>query len=208
MFLYLLRNIFSDIPLKSFQQADRIYMLEPWKTKTFLKFILALTAVDKIMFQPKYIDNFLIYPQNYMLWYSLEASWWGTSNECPQNMFKKNLSVHCCCIELWYHENTPLGLIRSPELLKIPRVHTNHGVRPSDMHPTKTRGIPKEEYLMIILEWFFLFLHKNVCCGYSLEAPHQGTFNEYLQCMFLWRIGENYPIIITKYSSSVSCLKT
>ena len=24
-----------------------------------------------------------------------------------------------------------------------------------------------------------LFLHKNVCCLYTLEAPHQGTFNEY-----------------------------
>ena len=24
---------------------------------------------------------------------------------------------------------------------------------------------------------FFLFLHENVCCGYSSEASHQGAFN-------------------------------
>ena len=34
---------------------------------------------------------------------------------------------------------------------------------------------------------FFLFLNKNICCGYSLEAPYQGTSNEYLQNMFLLR---------------------
>ena len=31
---------------------------------------------------------------------------------------------------------------------------------------------------------FFLFLNENIHCGYSLEAPHWGTSNEYLQCMF------------------------
>ena len=25
---------------------------------------------------------------------------------------------------------------------------------------------------------FFLFLHKNICCGYSLEASQRGTSNE------------------------------
>ena len=29
--------------------------------------------------------------------------------------------------------------------------------------------------------YFFLFLHKNVCCEYSLEAPWQDTSNEYPQ---------------------------
>ena len=33
---------------------------------------------------------------------------------------------------------------------------------------------------------FFLFLYKNICCGYSLEAPHRGTSNEYPQHMFSW----------------------
>ena len=53
---------------------------------------------------------------------------------------------------------------------------------------------------MIILRYFFLFLHENICCGYLLEAPCQGASNEYPQHTFLWRTGENYPIIITKYS--------
>ena len=32
---------------------------------------------------------------------------------------------------------------------------------------------------------------KNICCGYSLEAPHRGTSNEYPQHIFLWR-SKNY----------------
>ena len=34
---------------------------------------------------------------------------------------------------------------------------------------------------------FFLFLHKNICCGYSLEVPNRGISNEYPQHMFMWR---------------------
>ena len=30
----------------------------------------------------------------------------------------------------------------------------------------------------------FLFLHENICCGYSLEAPRQGTSNEYHNICF------------------------
>ena len=33
----------------------------------------------------------------------------------------------------------------------------------------------------------FLFLHENICCGYSLEVPQQGASNEYPQHIFLWR---------------------
>ena len=25
---------------------------------------------------------------------------------------------------------------------------------------------------------FFLFVHENICCGYSLEVPHRGTSNK------------------------------
>ena len=32
----------------------------------------------------------------------------------------------------------------------------------------------------------FLFLHENICCGYSLEVPQWGTSNEYPQHMFSW----------------------
>ena len=36
-------------------------------------------------------------------------------------------------------------------------------------------------------ENFFLFLEENICCGYSLEVPHQGASNEYPQHMFSLR---------------------
>ena len=34
---------------------------------------------------------------------------------------------------------------------------------------------------------FFLILHINKCCGYSLEVPCQGISNEYPQNLFVWR---------------------
>ena len=41
---------------------------------------------------------------------------------------------------------------------------------------------------------FFLFLHKNICCGYSLEAPQWGASNEYTQHMFPWRNKKNINV--------------
>ena len=41
----------------------------------------------------------------------------------------------------------------------------------------------------------FLFLHKSICCGYSLEAPRRGASNEYTQHMFLWRNKKNIMCI-------------
>ena len=38
----------------------------------------------------------------------------------------------------------------------------------------KYRGIVQNKYLVIVF-----FLHKNICCGYSLDEPHQGSSNEY-----------------------------
>ena len=38
---------------------------------------------------------------------------------------------------------------------------------------------------------FFLFLQENICSGHSLEAPHRGTSNEYLQHMFSRRNKKN-----------------
>ena len=53
--------------------------------------------------------------------------------------------------------------------------------------------------MVIIKGQFCLFLHKTICCGYSLESPCRGDSNEYPQYMFLWRIDENYPSIVIKY---------
>ena len=40
-------------------------------------------------------------------------------------------------------------------------------------------------YLMIFKGKFCLFLHKNLCCGCSLESPRQGDSNEHPQHRFL-----------------------
>ena len=45
---------------------------------------------------------------------------------------------------------------------------------------------------------FFLFLNENICCGYSLEAPHRGTSNEYPQHMFLLRNKKDITIFRMK----------
>ena len=45
---------------------------------------------------------------------------------------------------------------------------------------------------------FLLFFEENLCCGYSLEAPHQGTSNEYPQLMFLWRNKKDISIFWLK----------
>ena len=47
-------------------------------------------------------------------------------------------------------------------------------------------------------DWYFsLFLHENICCGYSLEGPHWGIFYEYPQPMFSCRSKKNvmYTVI-------------
>ena len=41
--------------------------------------------------------------------------------------------------------------------------------------------------------YIFLFLLKNIDCGYSLEPPHWGGSNEYPQSMFwaeIWKLSE------------------
>ena len=40
-----------------------------------------------------------------------------------------------------------------------------------------------------------MFLHKNICCGYSLEVPHRGTSNEYPQHMFSRSYDKNVYLI-------------
>ena len=38
---------------------------------------------------------------------------------------------------------------------------------------------------MIIEGYFSSVLHKNICCGYSLELPRQGDSNEHPQHVFM-----------------------
>ena len=42
---------------------------------------------------------------------------------------------------------------------------------------------------------FYLFLHKNICCGHSSEASWRGAFNEYPQHIFLWRTKKNIYLV-------------
>ena len=49
---------------------------------------------------------------------------------------------------------------------------------------------------------FFLFLHENIYCGYSLERPWWGASDEYPQYMFSWRNKKNImwlPPLICSY---------
>ena len=48
-------------------------------------------------------------------------------------------------------------------------------------------GLDKSGYPVSI----FLISPLNICCGYSLEVPQGGTFNEYPQHMFLQRNKKN-----------------
>ena len=44
----------------------------------------------------------------------------------------------------------------------------------------------------------FLISPQNIGCGYSLEAPHRGTSNEYPQHMFSWRNKKDISIFRMK----------
>ena len=52
----------------------------------------------------------------------------------------------------------------------------------------------------------FLFLHENIHCGYSLEAPRWGASNEYPQHMFSWRNKKNIMWIPPLICSYAVCL--
>ena len=45
----------------------------------------------------------------------------------------------------------------------------------------------------------FLVLNKNICCGYSSEAPPRGASDEYPQHMFLLRNKKNTGIFGTEF---------
>ena len=71
--------------------------------------------------------------------------------------------------------------------------HTSiHPSRHPSVHPYALSvcpiGLGKSGYQVNI---FFLFLHENIRCRYSLEVPHWGTSNECPQHMFSWRNKNN-----------------
>ena len=64
---------------------------------------------------------------------------------------------------------------------------------------------PKNENFKIKNSDIFIFLLKNIDCGYSLEPPRQGGSNKYLQSLFLSRDKKNnvYPCKPQFYYSKV-----
>ena len=63
---------------------------------------------------------------------------------------------------------------------------TSAGVEPATSWSPVGRRIQHSHRGQLKAEkYFFLFLHVNIHCGYSLEVPHWGTSNEYPQCMFV-----------------------
>ena len=64
------------------------------------------------------------------------------------------------------------------------------------IHDSKSDFFFNQKVLIV-----FLFLHGNICCGYSYEAPHWGASYEYPQHMFSWRNKKNiYSIPFIKTS--------
>ena len=51
---------------------------------------------------------------------------------------------------------------------------------------------------------FFIFLHENKCCVYSLEMPCWGTSNEYTKHRFSWRNTKN--INTFGWAMNISCV--
>ena len=53
--------------------------------------------------------------------------------------------------------------------------------------------------MIFFLGNFSIVLHKNVCCGYSLEVPYRCTSNEYPQDNFFY--GEIRKLLMLNKSS-------
>ena len=84
---------------------------------------------------------------------------------------------------------------------------TSYGLQKKNKktHTICYKGHVKEEYLVIILGYFFSFLHKNIHCWYSLQVPDWGASNKYPRCMFLWRkLSQNYHRILLLNKSFAS----
>ena len=51
----------------------------------------------------------------------------------------------------------------------------------------------------------FSYSTRNICCGFSLEAPHRGASNEYPQQMFSWINDKNISLILALIWNCVVC---
>ena len=66
----------------------------------------------------------------------------------------------------------------------------NRLTRTSDQTPDPT-ALVKAFFQPKSADMFSYFSKKNICSGYSLEAPRRGASNEYPQHMFSWKNKKN-----------------
>ena len=75
----------------------------------------------------------------------------------------------------------------------LPKLVKNHKI--TTKIQLLTIGVTQTSYIVSpdkkgIRITFFIFLHKNICCGYSLEVHQGGASNEYPQHIFYGEIGK------------------
>ena len=89
----------------------------------------------------------------------------------------KSIQLRNCCQQFFVYQNIASNMSKLKTISMLSLIATDK------------RGYPHN---------FFLFLDKNICCGYSLEVPRWGASNEYPQHMFSLRNKEDISIFRMK----------
>ena len=79
-----------------------------------------------------------------------------------------------------------------------------HVLADLDLQFCKTRAPDKMQNKKNLLI-FVLFLHKDLCCEYTLEVPQWGSSNEYPQHKFSLRNKKNIHMDISLFQGSEVC---
>ena len=145
---------------------------------------------DAFFSQKALIFNLFLH-ENICYGYSLEAPYQGASIDYPQCEFSWRNKKKSYADTFYY-----LGLCKGKAFFYLPGLWKYHaqlvqlvpfpwGQEISvyfswnkDLLVLAKKGIQSMKYI------FFLFLEENICCLYSLEAPHQGASSENSQHMF------------------------
>ena len=93
----------------------------------------------------------------------------------------------------WLHMTGELKIVHDDKLVLIPigNARSFFITKTCPCNIQRFFSSVKIEKFMRIFFIFFLFLLKNIDCGYSLEPPRQGGSNEYPQSMFLSKNKKN-----------------
>ena len=145
---------------------------------------------DNVIYRiyPRYWDTLLPYhtcskswtcPVCYLL-ICVETAWWVTNRVDPDQMPHSLVS--------------DLGLFAQACLSQYLGLLRNLGYHSLLKHASQKRHFFTPKILI-----FFLFLHENICCGYSLEVLQWGSSNEYPQHIVLWRNRKKYEVDTHSY---------